>query len=91
MIFSIVLFLVLSALSAYFTAKAVGRQGVTEKGPLMRLLVRSPAVFWVAQGVLAAAVSFFMVKLGLWFVSLAICARSILAYNDYLVYRGKMK
>ncbi len=91
MLFSIGLFLVLSALSAYFTVKAVGVRLAGELNPLMRLSLRSPAIFWVAQGVFAAAGCFFMVKLGLWFVSLAICLRSILAYNDWLVYKGKMK
>jgi hypothetical protein len=91
MIFSIGLFLALTALSAYFTVKAVGRQGAGELNPAMRLLLRIPALFWVAQGVIAASVVFFMVKFGLWFVSLAICIRSITAYNDWLVYKGKMK
>lgn len=91
MIFSIGLFLVLAALSAYFTVKAMGRQGAGEINPAMRLLLRIPAVFWVAQGVLSAAGCFFMVKLGMWFVSLVICLRSIVTYNDWLVYKGKMK
>jgi hypothetical protein len=91
MIFSIGLFLALSALSAYFTVKAVGRQGVGEINPVMRLLLRSRTLFWVAQGVLAAAVCFFMVKIGPWFVSLAICLRSIVTHNDWLVYKGKIK
>lgn len=91
MAFSIVLFLVLSALSAYFTVKAVGVLGAGELNLAMRLLLRIPWAFWVAQGLIAAFVVFCMLKLGLWFVSLAISARSAAAYNDWLVYKEKLK
>jgi hypothetical protein len=91
MAFSIILFLALTALSAHFTVRAVGILGAGELNPAMRLLVRIPWAFWLAQGLLAAAAIFFMLKFGPWFVSLAISVRSITAYNDWLVYKGKLK
>jgi hypothetical protein len=91
MIFSIVLFLVLSALSAYFTVKAVGVLRVGELNPAMRLLVRFPALFWVAQAAIAAFVCYAMAKTGQGVSSLAIAIRSAVTYNDWLVYKGKMK
>lgn len=83
---SVLFYLLFSIASAYFTYIAV-KHGATELNPLMRLLLRSPALFWLAQIVLMGIVVELIVKLGPWFAFFAVSVRAITAYNDFLVYR----
>jgi len=83
---AIIFFLLFTAASAYFTQVAV-KNGAKELNPLMRLLLRSPALFWVAQIVFMGVVVSIIPMLGPWFSFLAVSAKAINAYNDYLVYR----
>jgi hypothetical protein len=85
---AIVYYFIFTALSAYFTSVAVRRRGAKELNPLMRLLLKSPPLFWVAQIILFGVVVYCIQALGPWFAFLAVSARAIVAYNDYLVYRG---
>ena len=83
---AVLFYLFFSIASAYFTHVAV-KNGATELNPLMRLLLRSPALFWLGQIVLMGIVVELIVALGPWFAFFAVSARAMTAWNDYLVYR----
>ena len=83
---AVLFYLFFSVASAYFTSVAVKR-GAIELNPLMRLLLRSPVLFWLAQIVFVGIVVELIVYLGPWFAFFAVSTRAMCAWNDYLVYR----
>ncbi len=88
---AIVFFVIFTAVCLVITSVVVKKKPATELNAIMRFLLRWPAGFWGSQLALTLAVCLSIFFLPPWFSFLAVSVRAMNAFNDFMVWKGKIK
>ncbi len=88
---AILFFVFFTAVVLGITVKVVKEKQANELNPIMVFLLRWPLGFWAFQIVLTGISCYLIAVCPPWVAFFAVSARAINAYNDFLVYKGKIR